>query len=261
MGYSVLSSTEVEQFMESGYLLLREAFPREVAAQGRAVLWREFGLDENDPATWTKPYVRLERGYSDPPFSHAFTPRVLGAYDDLLGRGRYEPPTSLGGWPATFPGFATAPWQAPEAGWHVDGIQFHHHIDSRVQGLLPIFLFSDIAPESGGTCIRPGSHKVTARILADAEPEGLDVHTLARLVTEQAKLPALEMTGNAGDVALLHPFMLHAASLNTGTSVRFICNPCISLHEPMNLAREDEADYSPLERSIVNALAQSAVAA
>jgi len=244
--------------------VLREAFPREVAAQGRQFLWgefeREFGLDEHNPDTWTEPYMLIRRSYTEPPFSHCVTSRLLEACDDLLGRDRYEKPTGLGWWPATFPGLAEPPWQAPEHGWHVDGIQFHHHIDSRDQGLLPIFLFSDIEPGTCGTAISVGSHKITARVLVDAEPGGLDDAELTRRVLRHPREKVLEMAGQAGDVVLLHPFMLHAASANTGTTVRFICNPCIPLHEPMNLDREDAKLYSPLERSIVTALTESTIA-
>ena len=57
----------------------------------------------------------------------------------------------------------------------------------------------------------------------------------------------------AGDVALIHPFLSHARSENTGPNVRFICNPCYGLHEPMNFDREDGV-YSPVELAIKLAL-------
>ena len=59
----------------------------------------------------------------------------------------------------------------------------------------------------------------------------------------------------AGDVMLAHPFMLHARSANTGPRTRFICNPCISLHEPMDVSA-DGADTSPVERAIIRSIAE-----
>jgi len=35
--------------------------------------------------------------------------------------------------------------------WHVDGDFFHHFLDSKEQGLLPIVIFSDIKTGGGGT--------------------------------------------------------------------------------------------------------------
>lgn len=124
--------------------------------------------------------------------------------------------------------------------------------------MLPIFLLSDIAPGGGGTAVSVGSHKITARILRDAEPDGLHVNELAkRVLAADPRDRVVELTGKAGDVALHHPFMLHARSPNTGDSVRFICNPCITLKEKMTVDPSAPGDRSPVERAIISALATS----
>lgn len=251
----VLTDKEIEQFIEDGYVVVREAFPSSVAAEVREKLWAELGLSPDDRSQWTKNVVSLQKVFHGPPFSGAFTPRLTSALDELMGAGRYHPPTGLGWWPVAFPGFEPPPWKPPTTGWHIDGIQFHHHVDSADQGMLPIFLLSDIAPGGGGTAVSVGSHKVGARILAAAEPDGLHVNELAkRAIAADPRDRVVELTGRAGDVALHHPFMLHARSPNTGNAVRFICNPCITLKEKMNLARPNAADYSPVEQAIVRAL-------
>jgi hypothetical protein len=56
-----------------------------------------------------------------------------------------------------------------------------------------------------------------------------------------------EMTGEIGDVILLHPFMLHSASKNLLRNVRVITNPPVSLKEPFCLNRERKEDYSLVE--------------
>jgi ectoine hydroxylase-related dioxygenase (phytanoyl-CoA dioxygenase family) len=183
-----------------------------------------------------------------------FTPRLLAALDDLMGAGRWNYAPRLGWWPISFPGFEAPPWQEPQEGWHVDGQQFHHHLNSPAQGLLSIFLFSDIAPGDGGTALSLGSHRVTTQVLAAAEPSGLDVYELLKQVNMHPRERVVECTGEAGDVALMHPFISHARSANTGRRVRFICNPCFSLKQPMNLQDENSDDYSPVEVAIVEAL-------
>jgi hypothetical protein len=64
----------------------------------------------------------------------------------------------------------------------------------------------------------------------------------------------VEVTGKVGDVFLLHPLMLHAASSNSLRNVRIITNPPVSLKEPMNFDREDESQYSYVERKTLRAL-------
>jgi len=56
-----------------------------------------------------------------------------------------------------------------------------------------------------------------------------------------------EMTGNIGDVVLMHPFMLHSASKNLLRRVRIITNPPVSLKEPFCLNRDNKEEYSLVE--------------
>lgn len=58
----------------------------------------------------------------------------------------------------------------------------------------------------------------------------------------------VEMTGEPGDVVLLHPLMLHSASKNHLRTVRVITNPPVSLRAPFNFNRADPAEYSIVER-------------
>lgn len=253
----VLTSDQIEQFVEEGYTMLPGAFPRTVAETVHRFIVGRTGVNPDDASTWTKPVVHLQESHDGEPFEGAFTPRLEGAFDDLMGEGRWILRHALGWWPVVFPGFSKAPWQEPTAGWHVDGIQFHHHIDSPDQALLPIFLFNDMGPGDGGTCISPGSHKAAARILRDAEPDGLDVHTLASRVSAH-RGGTVEVRGEAGDVALMHPFMLHTMGINIGKSVRVICNPCVRFKERMNVTADPTRPFSAVERSIHAAVSEQA---
>lgn len=63
-----------------------------------------------------------------------------------------------------------------------------------------------------------------------------------------------EMTGNVGDVILLHPLMLHSASINSLRIPRIITNPPVSLNAPFNFDREDPSDYSIVEKKTLQEL-------
>ena len=65
-----MSDAQVEQFIEEGFVRLDQAFPRQLAEEGRAIMWRDIPCDPHDPATWTRPVIRLA-GYGQEPFRKA----------------------------------------------------------------------------------------------------------------------------------------------------------------------------------------------
>lgn len=62
------------------------------------------------------------------------------------------------------------------------------------------------------------------------------------------------MTGNIGDVVLMHPFMCHSASKNSLRVPRIITNPPVALKEPFNFDRDDPSQYSLVEQKTLLAL-------
>lgn len=63
-----------------------------------------------------------------------------------------------------------------------------------------------------------------------------------------------EMTGELGDVILLHPLMLHSASKNGRRHVRIITNPPVSLKQPFEFDRADRSQYSLVELKTIQDL-------
>lgn len=243
----IFSEAEIERFVRDGYVVLRRGFSREVAAEGRAFVWRKLGLPPDDPAAWHRRMIHVRELFSNDPFDRILNPRLEVALDQIMGSGRATIHDHFGWWPVLFPGFKG------RGGWHVDGDDFHHHLRSPEQGLVTVFLFSDVSPGDGGTAVAVGSHHAVARLLADAEPAGLRYKDLLRKQPSVGASQVVELTGEPGDVAMLHPFLIHGSSANTGTKVRFACNPRYSLKEPMQLDRADRA-YSPVEEAIRRAL-------
>lgn len=64
------------------------------------------------------------------------------------------------------------------------------------------------------------------------------------------------MTGNVGDVVLLHPLMMHSVSINSLRIPRIITNPPFSLNEPFNFDRDDPSHYSIVEKKTLQELGQ-----
>lgn len=110
-----LSDAQIEQFIHDGFIRIDRAFPRELAEQGRTILWRDLPCDPDKPATWTQPVIRLGY-YNDDPFRKAInSPLLHTAFDQLVGKGRWWPRADLGTFPVRFP----SPHDPGDAGRHV----------------------------------------------------------------------------------------------------------------------------------------------
>jgi hypothetical protein len=224
-----------------------------------------------------------QKFYDQPEFMVCNTQRLFDAIEDLVGRGRCintgVPNARFGTMAVTFP--TEGVWDVPTAGWHYDGNFFTHYIDSLEQGLLVLCLFSDIAgPQCGGTLLVEGSHHLVAKVLND-NPDGLlhpeankkvfdsnpwmrelvglegnaagGVNRIEKYMNQGYRdsdgfeLKVIEAAGNAGDIVLCHPFIVHAATANILGTPRFLGNRRNQLARRMKLQRASHADYSPVE--------------
>lgn len=248
---NMLSDAEISQLIQDGFIRIDSAFPRELAEEGRAILWRDTGCDPDDPSTWTKPVIRLG-DYGQEPFRRAVnTPRLLAAFDQLVGVGRWLPCYSLGTFPVRFPNVE----DPGDAGWHTDASfagedgSWRLNVTSQGRALLMLFLFSDIGPDDAPTRILVGSHLDVPRLLLPAGEAGLSFIELAEQFTTSLDRPISLATGEAGTVYLCHPFLVHAAQSHHGTCPRFMAQPPLYPADPIQIYRED-GRYSPVEQAI-----------
>lgn len=256
-----LSPAQIDSFIADGFVRVDDAFPRTVADDCRAILWRLTGCDPDDPSTWTRPVIRIT-ACDDPPFAASVnTQRLHIAFNQLVGRGRWEPRFSMGTFPIRFP------FDAPpgDDGWHIDAsfgwqerpddfLSWRSNIFSRDRALLMLFLYSDVGDLDAPTRIRVGSHHVIARKLAPAGEAGLSLREISDDgFASTAHLPEALATGPAGTVYLCHPFLVHAAQPHRGTQPKFMAQPPLGLIAPLELERAVGA-YSPVETSIRLAL-------
>jgi len=258
-----LTPAQIAQFIDDGFVRLDDAFPREVACAGRAILWRDTGCAPDDPSTWKSPVVRLG-GYRDLPFREAASTRRLhAALDQLVGAGAWVPPLGLGTFPVRFP-HADEP---NDTGWHIDAsfcedgedpadlFGYRANLRSRGRALLMLFLFSNIGDDDAPTRVRVGSHRHIARVLAPAGEAGLSIRSLAAdRFASTASCPEATATGPAGTVYLCHPFLVHAAQRHRGTEPRFMAQPPLYPARPYDVA----SGNSPVEVAIRVALDQPA---
>jgi hypothetical protein len=246
-----------DEFMADGFLRIDEAFPRTRADEARQILWRATGCNPDDPATWTKPVIRLGMFTQQPFVDAANTPRLHAAYDQLVGAGRWRRPMAMGTVPVRFPS-AEDPG---DTGWHIDVsfgtgspdfMTWRANIHSKGRALLMLFLFSDVSDDDAPTRIRVGSHADIARQLAPAGESGLTLGELAaNEFAGSAHRPVVNATGEAGTVYLCHPFLVHAAQLHRGTRPRFLAQPPLL---PADSNRDVSEKLSPVEEATARAL-------
>jgi hypothetical protein len=254
----MLTPQQREEFDRSGIARVPGAIASRDAATMCDRVWetlgRRFKIRRDDPGTWD---ARRVAGFHDLPKSENFeqigSPVVREALDNFLGDGNWQRPERWGSLLVTFPE-STARWDLPHKSWHLD-----FPAPARVQGLFAVRLFVCLAklrPAGGGTLFLAGSHRLvqdladkgTAEKLRSAEArEGLirnhpwvkglcsfdqKVDRVQQFVKEGAvindvNVRVIEMTGEAGDVFMTHPLMLHAGSKNCAQSPRLVLSTTV----------------------------------
>jgi ectoine hydroxylase-related dioxygenase (phytanoyl-CoA dioxygenase family) len=250
--------TTVEHFRVHGWMRVPAAFTADHAAAMRAATWRAFatvGIMQSDPSTWTdeRP-VHLKELKADPAFRAVGSARVIDAIDAVLEGQEYDRPKNWGAVFVALP--STQAWTVPSRGWHADAN--YMSAVSPPAGVRTHALFGDVAPRAGGTLIVAGSHRLVHQYFANNPPPAgtrgaefrtllqghpyiRDLHTEGDAADRAARfmgraeehdgvlLQVVENTGDAGDVILLHPLVLHVATPNSGTAPRFLLSGAVDL--------------------------------
>jgi len=270
-----LTPAQIEQFLTDGFIVIPRAldpsFAREVretaVAQVRAAPETSVrGYDPDDPGrslrdfdptapeTWT--WERMDVVGPDWWDIEAVAPAAWAAICDLLG-GPSRIATRVWGNFLMLSLRCLEPTErvepAPSApSWHIDDPPPTTRLDNIRNGLVCIALFDDLASRSGNTWLAPESVALVARELA-AHPEGVDfiARRGADITTRCQRF--VELTGETGDVILMHPLLMHSASNNPSDRIRWMANPMVYLRAPLD-PRRPAAARSPVEEAIARAL-------
>lgn len=248
---NALDDYQIQEFIQNGFIRINDAFSQELAEEGRAILWADTGCDPANSATWTQPVIRLG-GYAQAPFRLAAnTSKLVSAYDQLVGVGRWVACTGLGTFPVRFP----SPDDTGDTGWHAEASfagpdgSWRLNVNSKGRALLMLFLFSDVDILDAPTRILVGSHLDVPKLLEPAGEAGLSFIELSEKFGSSLGRPISLAVGKAGTVYLCHPFLIHAAQHHQGKNPRFMAQPPLYPSEPLQLTRVD-GNYSPVEQAI-----------
>ncbi|QNF34691.1 phytanoyl-CoA dioxygenase family protein [Adhaeribacter swui] len=250
-----LTADQIDQFVQQGFVKIENAFPSDVAAEARAILWHDTGCNPHDPATWTQPVIRLGNYHQEPFRQAANTPVLHQAFNDLVGQDQWLPRTTLGTFPVRFP----SAQDPADTGWHVDAsfpgtepenyLAWRINVKSRGRALLMLFLFSDVSEDDAPTRIKVSSHVEVACLLQPFGETGLSFMELATQLPTLKATPEVLATGPAGTVYLCHPFLVHAAQPHHGTSPRFLAQPPLHPRTELDPFAPGKT-YNPVEKAI-----------
>ncbi len=256
---STINGMDIDTFVRDGYVAVRGAFDERTARACRDMIWDSLGgqgISRADRAAWTRPLVRIACPEGEPFAAAAASPQLTAAYDELIGAGRWIRPGGVGGTvPVRFPSE-----ECPgEVGYHIEGNwwrgeEYWTNLWSRGRGLLALFLFSDTGVDDSPTRLIAGSHLFVPPVLAPAGETGMaggDVP--AKLRPSVLCRRAAEATGQAGDVYLCHPFIVHTATWpHRGPAPRMMAQPGVEVPGGFAL---DGSDPSPVAQAIIKGLA------
>ena len=246
----MLSAEQRAEFNELGVVKLRVFSPAE-AGRMRDAVWGELacvhGIRRDEPASWRAGNVHgLERIRELPTFVPIMGCRA--AIDDLLGPESWDVPKRWGAFLVTFP--TAGEWDVPSAVWHVD---FSYALPPEPLSGVKVFTFlSDVPARGGGTLVVTGSHRVIQRFIKGRSLEKLrntrrtrfelcGSHQWLRNLTSWSSardrvrrfidhgstivgiaVRVVELTGEAGEVVLTHPWVMHCRAPNCGQTPRFM---------------------------------------
>lgn len=233
----MLSATDIAQFEAEGCVRLAGALSRDVARRCVDLASEDMGLSDAGP--WPEPVVRglvLGEAITEA----ANSPRLNAAVGQLLEGEAWHRRPNLGLLVVRTP-FAGDPG---DTGWHIDssfqGLDTTNLHDwwvnyrSQDRGLLLLCLLSEVGVADAPTRVLRGSHRKMPPLLKAFGEGGVGGSRIPIPPTDDEDVALA--TGEAGDVYLCHPFLVHAASWpHRGTAPRYIAQPPISIDGPLRL--------------------------
>jgi hypothetical protein len=236
----------------TGIVRIDDAFDPGDAARMVDDVWEllraKHGIRRHDRSTWPSAPVAdlaaLRRGDT---FGAVLTDRVRSSVGEVLDPRPWQLREPWGQVLLTFPSDRRIGWSVPAEHWHVDLAP-----DGRSEVVLRMFGFlAPVPPGGGGTLVVEGSAAAVAALHRrqplrrskevkpalrashpwwellfagdrDLDPGARDAALLAGADVEGGHVRVVELTGEPGDVVLMHPWTVHAGSTNTSDAPRFM---------------------------------------
>jgi ectoine hydroxylase-related dioxygenase (phytanoyl-CoA dioxygenase family) len=241
-----------DTFERDGFVRMSGVFTRAEADAMCDRMWEVLaqlhGIRRGAPETWTLVQPRhLQRLTKERAFAAMGTPALVETISSLIGADTWQRPRHWGSALVVFPR-AGATWDVPHAQWHMDW-PARGGPDATLG--LRLFAYANaVPPGGGGTCVIAGSHRLVARLVrsgrsgdggsprvrrrllehpwlralasADGTVDRAARFMRAETVVDGVPVRVVELTGEPGDVVLMHPWLFHAVAPNCSTAPRLL---------------------------------------
>ncbi len=212
-GEGVLASEDLAFFHEHGYVIVRNAVPKDRCRETISMICEFLGIDLDIPDTWYSPNPNRQ-GIMVQLFQHdllqrnRMSERIRIAFEQLWGTTDLWVNTDRAGFNA--PETPTWPFPGPLLHWDVS---LHTPIPFGLQGILYL---SDTQEDQGAFSVVPGFHhrveQWLANLPAGADPREQDLYALG----------VRPIAAKAGDFIIWHHALPHGSSPNTSTLPRIV---------------------------------------
>ena len=209
----VLSVDDLVFWEKNGYLVLKNAVPKQQCVDAQYAIWEFLQATSDDPSSWYQSHAG-KRGLMLNFFDHPAldlnrqSARIHKAYQQLYGSN------------AIYKTIDKVSFTPPEReNFHFEGSALHwdvsliQPITFRLQGLLYL---TDCGPDEGAFHCVPGFHHRIGDWLS-ALPRDANPRELAPRLLDPIPIPA-----HAGDFVIWHRALPHCATPNYGTSPRMV---------------------------------------
>lgn len=255
-----LSAAEIEQFWREGYLLLRGILSPAEAEHYRQRILDVLPRDLTIPPEWhawmgrIKPYrANHDHTWDTPELLPLFINEKLYAVMAQLF-GRPDLRVGDGSLGITLRNDSHRD-RARSQGLHID-CSVPDDVDNflltpeEVQ-LGGCYYLTDVEPDGGGIHVVPGGHRIVEEE-ARAHPQGRQLHDRW---SDLEHLQSVEVTGGAGDFALLHHLMPHGASHNRRPTARVaMFLRYVRTDQPYGYGAEPPREYSTAQLQVMTPL-------
>jgi phytanoyl-CoA dioxygenase PhyH len=248
----MLTAEQREEFDRSGIVRLQGAVAPNAVKEMCDCVWdaveRRAEVRRDDPSTWK---AQRMMGTRDLPAAATFeqigSPAVCEALDAIFDTRNWERSERRFSMLVAFPE-SSGPWDVPHQNWHLD-----YPVVRGLEGNFAVRIFvvlEKLNHAGGGTVFVAGSHRLVQSLVTAggaARIRSADARRMlirdfpwikslcspdektdrAQRVTRRTtirgnEVRVTEMAGEAGDVFITHPMLLHAASTNCASEPRIV---------------------------------------
>lgn len=259
----MLTDRQQDEFRRFGILCVPGAVSSRVATamcdSVCEMLARRYHIRRDDPESWKAQKIA---GTKDRPGSITFE-RVANSvlrsiFDELLGQEAWERAEHWGSllvsFPGAYPEARDGRWDVPHQGWHLDAPVVRSL--PNLYGVRMFTCLAKVSPQGGATLAVAGSPRLAqglagARGMAkirsadvrkgliqrytwmrdlcsfDASVDRVQHFMNVATTLEDVEVRVVELTGEPGDVYLVHPLMMHASSTNCLTVPRMVLSTTV----------------------------------